>query len=66
MDASHTRWFGSMFEQFRSAIVRGDFAGKDAHDALKCVELIETAYASAQNGSRELALEVAHPQRLIA
>jgi predicted dehydrogenase len=66
MDASHTRWFGSLFEQFRSAMVRGDWTGKDAHDALKCVELIETAYASAQNGSRELALEPSAPQRLIA
>ena len=40
---------------------------KQEEDVLaKCVELIETAYASAQNGSRELALEPRAAQRLTA
>jgi predicted dehydrogenase len=56
MDASHTIWFRSLLEQFSAAIVAGDFAGKEAETALRCIELITTAYASAEMGSRELPL----------
>jgi len=66
MDASHTRWFEPLFEQFRHAIARGDYAGKEAHDALSCVELIETAYTSATNGSREIVVDTRRKERLIA
>jgi hypothetical protein len=55
-DASHTGWFNALFDEFRQVIERGDFAGKDAREAALCVELIHTAYRSAQQGSRELAL----------
>ena len=53
MDASHTIWFRSLFERFSTAIENGDYAGKDAQDALRCVELINAAYASAADESRE-------------
>jgi predicted dehydrogenase len=65
-DTRHMGWFAPLFEQFRSAIARGDFAGKDAHDAVACVELAETAYLSANNASRELTLEPRSSDRLIA
>ncbi len=56
MDASHTVWFRSLFEQFAAAVAAGDWAGKEAETSLRCVELITTAYASAERGSRELPL----------
>ena len=46
IDASHTQWFDSLFSDFRRAIVREDFAGRDVHDALKCIQVIEAAYQS--------------------
>jgi predicted dehydrogenase len=55
-DASHATWFDALFEGFRDAIERRDFAGKEAQEALLCVQLINTAYRSAREGSRELAL----------
>jgi predicted dehydrogenase len=56
MDASHTRWFNSMFDQFRLAIDSGDHAGREAQDSLRCIEIITTAYRSAATGSQELQL----------
>jgi predicted dehydrogenase len=55
-DASHASWFNFLFDDFRAVIERGDFAGKDAQEALLCVQLINTAYQSAREGSRELTL----------
>ena len=55
-DASHASWFNPLFEEFRGAIATGDFAGKDAREAVLCVELINTAYRSAREQSRELPL----------
>ena len=55
-DASHASWFNDLFDGFREAIDRGDFAGKEAWESLLCVELINTAYRSAREGSRELPL----------
>ena len=56
MDASHTRWFNTMFDQFEQAIETGDYAGKEAQDAYTCLEVIATAYRSAGEGCRELRL----------
>ena len=56
MDASHVKWFRSLFDDFAGAIARGDYAGKEAQVSLRCVELIETAYASARRGGIELPL----------
>ncbi|HVZ74438.1 MAG TPA: Gfo/Idh/MocA family oxidoreductase [Polyangia bacterium] len=56
MDSSHVNWFNSLFDDFKSAIARGDFVGHEARAAFLCVQLISTAYASARDGSRELPL----------
>jgi predicted dehydrogenase len=50
MDASHEGWFGSLFSEFRRAIETRDYAGKDAREALLCVDLIHRGYASARQG----------------
>jgi hypothetical protein len=52
MDASHVGWFSSLFDEFRGAIARGEYVGKDAMEACLCVDLIERAYRSAAEGSR--------------
>lgn len=49
-DASHSSWFAALFDDFRAAIERRDFAGKEAQDALMCVHVINTAYRSARAG----------------
>jgi predicted dehydrogenase len=56
MDSSHVTWFNSLFDDFRGAIARGEFVGKEAREAFLCVQLIATAYASAREDSRELPL----------
>jgi predicted dehydrogenase len=56
MDAGHSIWFESLFEEFHAAIVARDYAGRAATDSLRCVELIDAAYASARDSSREQAL----------
>jgi predicted dehydrogenase len=56
MDASHTRWFNAMFDEFLGAIAAGAFAGKEAQDAYRCIDIITTAYRSAGDGCRELPL----------
>jgi predicted dehydrogenase len=56
MDSSHVTWFNSLFDDFKIAIERGDFVGKEAREAFLCVQLITTAYASAREGCRELPL----------
>jgi predicted dehydrogenase len=61
MDASHAQWFESLLCQFAAAIDAREHVGKDAIDALRCVELIHAAYASAGDGCRELRLGRAEP-----
>ena len=56
MDASHVSWFETMQDHFAQAIDANDYAGAEAVDALRCVELIGCAYTSALDGSREVAL----------
>jgi predicted dehydrogenase len=53
MDAGHAAWFRSMFVQFASAIDQREIVGRPALDALRCIELITTAYESARDASRE-------------
>ncbi len=55
-DSSHASWFNSLFDEFRDAIERADFAGKEAQEAVLCVQLINTAYRSARNGAYPLPL----------
>jgi predicted dehydrogenase len=56
MDSSHVGWFNSLFDDFKGAIERGQYVGKETEEAFLCVQLIGTAYASAREGSRELPL----------
>ena len=56
MDASHTRWFNSLFDQFRTAMRSGDFVNRELREAVACIQIIETAYRSSAEGSRELPL----------
>jgi predicted dehydrogenase len=56
MDASHTRWFNSMFDKFRTAMDSNDYANAEIRDAFRCIEIIMTAYRSAAEGCRELPL----------
>jgi predicted dehydrogenase len=58
MDASHTKWFNSMFDQFKAAIRSGDFVNRELREAVACIQIIETCYRSSAEGSRELPLTV--------
>lgn len=58
-DASHRHWFNALFDEFRNAVERQDFAGKEAREAMLCVEVIHTAYQSARQESRELPIGAA-------
>jgi predicted dehydrogenase len=53
MDASHARWFNPMFDEFLASIASRDFAGREAHDACRCIEVAEACGASAGDGCRE-------------
>jgi len=56
MDASHSEWFGRLFEDFRRAIRHGQYVSDQTLDAIMCVETIGAAYASAARGSQEVAI----------
>jgi len=56
MDAGHSVWFRSLFDQFKAAIEAKEYVGREARDGLRCIELIGRAYASAADGCRELPL----------
>ena len=56
MDASHVTWFNALFDQFKQAIAENDYAGKEAQEAYRCIEIITRAYESAQKNSQELKL----------
>lgn len=56
MDASHTKWFNSLFDQFKAAMASGDFVNRELREAVACVQIIETCYRSSAEGCRELPL----------
>jgi len=58
MDASHTKWFNSMFDKFLGCIERNDFVNDEIRESYACVEVIEKCYLSSAEGSRELRLEL--------
>lgn len=58
MDASHTKWHNSMFDQFKAAIAARDFVNRELRESVACVQIIETCYRSSAEGCRELALPV--------
>jgi predicted dehydrogenase len=55
-DASHKEWFGAILDRFNTAIEAHELVGADARDAVLCVKLIETAYASSRSGCVEMSL----------
>jgi predicted dehydrogenase len=55
-DPSHAGWFGALLGDFRAAVARGDWVGRDAEEACLSVDLVEAAYRSAREGSRMIAL----------
>jgi predicted dehydrogenase len=59
MDASHAEWFKALHLDFASAIRNREWVGREARDAAMCVQLIETAYASARADGRQLELQPA-------
>jgi predicted dehydrogenase len=58
MDASHTKWFNSLFDQFKAAIAKGEHVHRELREAVACVQIIETCYRSNAEGCRELSLPV--------
>jgi predicted dehydrogenase len=56
MDASHAEWFKALQADFVGAIRAGQWVGQEARDAAMCVQLIETAYASARADGKQLAI----------
>jgi predicted dehydrogenase len=56
MDAGHAEWFKALQGEFVQAIRTGQWVGPEARDAAMCVQLIETAYASARADGKQLAI----------
>lgn len=52
MDASHTKWFNSMFDLFQKAIAEDDYVNAEVKESYLCVQIIEQAYASNREDSR--------------
>jgi predicted dehydrogenase len=57
MDASHTKWFNSMFDKFLGCIERGEVLNDEIRESYACVEVIEKCFRSSEAQSKELALE---------
>jgi predicted dehydrogenase len=57
MDASHTKWFNSMFDKFLGCVERGESLNSEILESYACVEIIEKCYHSSEQGSCELKLE---------
>jgi len=55
-DASHKEWFGAVLDRFGEAIDGHEYVGREARDAVLCVRVIETAYASARSKCVEMSL----------
>lgn len=62
MDSSHVGWFNSLFDEFKGAMEREEHVGREALESFRCVQLIQTAYASATEGSRQLSLRELGPE----
>jgi predicted dehydrogenase len=58
MDASHSKWFSSLFDQFQQAIASGEYVHRELREAVACIQIIETCYRSSAEGCRELALPI--------
>jgi len=56
-DASHREWFADLFADFVVAIDQDAYVGKDARDAVECMNAIDACYASARRDGREVRIE---------
>jgi predicted dehydrogenase len=56
-DASHVHWFNSMFDKFVGCMKNGDYVNSELKEAYHCIQIIQTAYESSRQGSRELELD---------
>ncbi len=56
-DASHREWFADMFADFVAAIDQDAYVGKDASDAVECMNAIEACYTSARGDGHEVCIE---------
>lgn len=57
MDASHTKWFNSMFDKFLGCIERKEYVNDEIRESYACVDIIEKCYQSSERGSTTLALD---------
>lgn len=57
MDASHTKWFNSMFDKFLGCVEKNDYVNDEIRESYACVEIIEKCYRSSEQGSLSLPLE---------
>ena len=57
MDSSHSSWFNSLFNEFRSAISAELYVSDDLRIARECIRLIQSAYHSAAHQSAQVAIE---------
>lgn len=58
MDASHTKWFNSMFDKMLTAIEKNDYVNDEIRESYACVEVIEKCYLSSARQSQEQKLEL--------
>jgi predicted dehydrogenase len=56
MPSSSPDGFRRVLDRFAHAIAHGDFAGPDAEEAVRCLELVEAAYRSVDASSLEIRL----------
>lgn len=59
MDASHTKWFNSMFDKFLKCIDTNDYVNDEIKESYMCIEIIEKCYRSSEEGSKTLSLDSA-------
>lgn len=57
MDASHTKWFNSMFDKFLGCIARREFVNNEIKESYMCVEIIEKCYRSSAEKSLALPID---------
>ncbi|MEO7965443.1 MAG: Gfo/Idh/MocA family oxidoreductase, partial [Gemmatimonadaceae bacterium] len=57
MDSSHSSWFDSLFDEFRTAMDGENYVSEEALTACECIRVIEASYASAAQGSRVVGIE---------
>ncbi len=60
MDASHAGWFNPTFDRFKTAIHEQNYTPQDLYEACLCIQLIEAAYESASQSSREIQIPELH------